>query len=152
MERYKQKPEDIQRELESRQSGLTEAEVSKKREQYGYNELQEGKKKTPLVVFLEQFKDFLVIILILSAAVSGIMGDSKSAVVILAVITMNAILGTVQTFKAESSLKNLKKLAGPEAKVLRDKVLIKVSTRDLVPGDIVSLEAGYFIQSDGRII
>ena len=152
MERYKQKPEDIQRELNGHLDGLTEAEVSKKREQYGYNELQEGKKKNPLVVFLEQFKDFLVIILILSAAVSGIMGDSKSAIVILAVITMNAILGTVQTFKAESSLKNLKKLAGPEAKVLRDGVLIKVPTRDLVPGDIVSLEAGDFIPADGRII
>ena len=152
MERYKQKPEVIQRELNGHLNGLKEAEVIKKREKYGYNELQEGKKKTPLVVFLEQFKDFLVIILILSAIVSGMMGDSKSAIVILAVITMNAILGTVQTFKAESSLKNLKKLSGPEAKVLRDNVLIKVPTRDLVPGDIVSLEAGDFIPADGRII
>ena len=152
MEKYQQTAEEIQQTLNGHLTGLTEKEVSKKREEYGFNELQEGKKKTPIVVFLEQFKDFLVIILILSATVSGIMGDSKSAAVIMAVITMNAILGTVQTFKAESSLKNLKKLSGPEAKVLRDGTIIKVPTRDLVPGDIVSLEAGDYVPADGRLI
>ena len=152
MEKYQQTGEEIQQTLNGHLTGLTEKEVSKKREEYGFNELQEGKKKTPIVVFLEQFKDFLVIILILSATVSGIMGDSKSAAVIMAVITMNAILGTVQTFKAESSLKNLKKLSGPEAKVLRDGTIIKVPTRDLVPGDIVSLEAGDYVPADGRLI
>ena len=152
MERYQQTAEEIQQILNGHLNGLSENEVRKKREVSGYNELQEGKKKTPFIVFLEQFKDFLVIILLISATVSGIMGDSKSAVVILLVITMNAILGTVQTFKAESSLNNLKKLSGPEAKVLRDGTIIKVQTRELVPGDIVSLEAGDYIPADGRII
>ena len=152
MERYQQTAEEIQQSLNGHLNGLNENEVQKKRESFGYNELQEGKKKTPLVVFLEQFKDFLVIILLISATVSGIMGDSKSAAVILLVITMNAILGTVQTFKAESSLKNLKKLSGPEAKVLRDGSITKLQTRELVPGDIVSLEAGDYIPADGRLI
>ena len=152
MEKYQQTAEEIQHTLNGHLNGLSESEVRKKQEQYGYNELQEGKKKTPLIVFLEQFKDFLVIILLISATVSGIMGDSKSALVILLVITMNAVLGTVQTFKAESSLKNLKKLSGPEAKVLRDGSLIKIQTRELVPGDIVSLEAGDYIPADGRLI
>ena len=152
MERYQQTAEEIQKTLNGHLQGLDDKAVNEKREKYGYNELQEGKKKTPLVVFLEQFKDFLVIILLISATVSGIMGDGKSAAVILLVITMNAILGTVQTFKAESSLKNLKKLSGPEAKVLRNGSVIKVPTRELVPGDIVSLEAGDYIPADGRLI
>ena len=105
---------------------LTSEQARKNQEKYGFNELVEGKKKSILQIFLEQFKDFLVVILIISAIISGAMGDAESAVVIFVVITMNAILGTVQTVKAEQSLNSLKQLSAPEAKVLRDGALIQI--------------------------
>lgn len=100
-------------------------------EKYGRNELVEGKKKTVLQIFLEQYKDFLVIILIIAAIASGFMGDVESTAVILIVITMNAILGTVQTVKAEQSLASLKKLSGPEAKVLRNGTVIPIPSSEV---------------------
>ena len=121
-------------------------------EQYGPNELVEGKKKTILQIFLEQYKDFLVIILIIAAVASGFMGDVESAAVILIVITMNAILGTVQTIKAEQSLASLKKLSGPEAKVLRDGAVVQIPSAEVTVGDIVMLEAGDYIPADGRLL
>ena len=99
---------------------LTTKQARENQEKYGFNELVEGKKKSTVQIFLEQFKDFLVIILIISAVISGILGDAESAIVIFVVITMNAILGTVQTVKAEQSLNSLKQLSAPEAKVARD--------------------------------
>ena len=101
-------------------------------EKYGLNELVEGKKKSTIQIFLEQFKDFLVIILIVAAVVSGILGDAESAIVILVVITINAILGTVQTVKAEQSLNSLKELSAPLAKVLRDGNVIQIPSKDFV--------------------
>ena len=112
----------------------------------------EGKKKTVLQIFLEQYKDFLVIILIIAAIASGFMGDVESTAVILIVITMNAILGTVQTVKAEQSLASLKKLSGPEAKVLRNGTVIPIPSSEVTVGDIVILEAGDQVPADGRII
>ncbi|PWJ52241.1 cation-translocating P-type ATPase [Faecalicatena contorta] len=131
---------------------LTAEEVKKHQEQYGPNELIEGKKKTTIQIFLEQFKDFLVIILIVAAIVSGFLGDAESAVVILIVITINAILGTVQTVKAEQSLTSLKKLSGPEAKVLRDGNVVPIPSTEVTVGDIVMLDAGDYIPADGRIL
>ena len=90
---------------------------------------------------MEQFADFLVIILILAAVVSAVLGDVESTVVILAVITMNAVLGTVQTVKAEASLDSLKQMSAPTAKVLRDGTVVQIPGREVVPGDIVVLEA-----------
>ena len=118
----------------------------------GWNELAEGKKKSILQIFFEQYKDFLVLILIASAVISGILGDVESAAVIVIVITINAILGTVQTVKAEQSLQSLKKLACPEAKVLRDGVTVQLPARELVVGDVILLEAGDMIPADGRLI
>ena len=96
---------------------LTSEQAKQNQEKYGFNELVEGKKKSIPQIFLEQFKDFLVIILIFAAVISGFLGDAESAIVIFVVITINAILGTVQTVKAEQSLKSLKQLSAPEAKV-----------------------------------
>ena len=101
-----------------------------------------------LQIFLEQYKDFLVLILIASAIISGILGDVESAAVIVIVITINAILGTVQTVKAEQSLQSLKKLSGPEAKVLRDGSAVQIPARELVIGDVILLEAGDMIPAD----
>lgn len=132
--------------------GLTQAQVEKQRQTYGENALAEEKKKSPLVVFLEQFKDLLVIILIIAAIISAVSGNSESTIVILAVITLNAILGTVQHFKAEKSLESLKALSSPSAKVMRDGRKVEVPSKDIVPGDILMLEAGDLVVADGRIV
>ena len=105
---------------------LTKEQARQNQEKYGFNELEEGRKKNIPQIFLEQFKDFLVIILIFAAAISGFLGDGESAAVILVVITINAILGTVQTVKAEHSLSSLKELSAPDAKVVRDGQIMKI--------------------------
>ena len=151
-EMYQLSVAEVLESVGGREEGLTEKEVRKQREIYGFNELAEGKKKSTLRIFLEQFKDFLVMILIFSAVISGVLGDAESAAVILIVITINAILGTVQTVKAEQSLQSLKKLSGPEAKVLRDGTAVLLPTREIVVGDTVLLEAGDYVPADGRIV
>ena len=149
---YQSSVKEVLGQMGSREEGLTIKEVEKSREKCGWNELAEGKKKSVLQIFLEQYKDFLVIILIVSAIISGILGDAESAAVILIVITMNAILGTVQTVKAEQSLQSLKKLSGPEAKVLRNGTVTPIPARELVVGDVILLEAGDYVPADGRLI
>ena len=114
--------------------------------------MQEGGKKSVLRIFLEQFADFLVIILILAAVVSAVLGDVESAVVILAVITMNAVLGTVQTVKAAASLDSLKQMSAPTAKVVRDGQVVQIPGREVTVGDVVVLEAGDSICADGRLL
>ncbi len=132
--------------------GLSTEQVNKSKEENGFNELTEKKKKSVLVVFLEQFKDLLVGILIVAALISMATGDAESTLVIFAVIIMNAILGTVQNVKAEQSLNSLKALSSPNAKVIRNGVKIEIPSREVVPGDIVVLEAGDLVVADGRII
>lgn len=149
---YQQTVGEVLDRVKSRESGLTDEEVKRSREACGWNELTEGKKKSILQIFGEQYKDFLVLILIASAVISGILGDVESAAVIMIVITMNAVLGTVQTVKAEQSLQSLKKLSGPQAKVLRDGAVVLLPARELVVGDVILLEAGDMIPADGRLI
>ncbi len=138
--------------LDTTTQGLSDSEIAKRRETYGENALAEEKKKSPLVVFLEQFKDLLVIILIAAAVISALSGNGESTIVIVAVITLNAILGTVQHFKAEKSLESLKALSSPSAKVMRNGVKVEVPSKEIVPGDILLLEAGDLVVADGRII
>ena len=149
---YQMSGEEVLQEVNGSLEPLTNEQVREHQEQYGPNELVEGKKKTILQIFLEQYKDFLVIILIIAAVASGFMGDIESAAVIVIVITMNAILGTVQTVKAEQSLQSLKKLSGPEAKVLRDGAVVQIPSAEVTVGDIVMLEAGDYIPADGRLL
>lgn len=149
---YNQSTEEIRTSINGNSEPLTDAQVKEKREKFGYNELVEGKKKSIPMIFLEQFKDFLVVILIISAIVSLFLGEAESAAVILIVITMNAILGTVQTVKAEHSLNSLKQLSAPSAKVLRDGVVVEIPSREIVVGDEVCLEAGDYVPADGRIL
>ena len=149
---YQMSAEDVRQEINGTQEPLTMDQIREHQEKYGPNELVEGKKKTTLQIFLEQYKDFLVIILIIAAIVSGFLGDMESTLVILIVITMNAILGTVQTVKAEQSLDSLKKLSGPEAKVLRDRNIVPVPSSEVTVGDVVILDAGDYIPADGRIL
>ena len=134
--------------------GLTSEEAKERLEKYGSNVLKE-KKKTPIIVrFLEQFKDFMVIILLIAAVVSVVINPEEwiESLIILIVVLINAILGTYQESKAEKSLDALKKLSTPNAKVLRDGNLISINSHELVPGDVISIEAGDFIPADGRII
>lgn len=149
---YNKSSEEVLKELESSTDGLSEAQVTDHREKYGENKLQEKKKKSTLLVFAEQFKDLLVIILIVAALISIATGDVESTVVILAVITLNAILGTVQYVKAEKSLESLKKLSAPVAKVIRAGQQLEIPASELVVGDIIKLEAGDVVPSDGRLL
>ena len=152
MREYYQMTEQETRDALDSKNGLTSEEASRRQEKHGWNELVEGKKKSIPQIFLEQFADFLVIILIISAIVSGALGDWESAAVILVVITMNAILGTVQTVKAEHSLNSLKALSAPMAKVIRDGAIREIPGREVTIGDEVLLDAGDFVPADGRLV
>ncbi len=138
--------------LQMSEHGLSTKQADEIRAEKGENLLQEEKKKTIIQVFLEQFCDLLVVILIAAAVVSMLSGNVESTIVILAVLIMNAILGTVQHVKAEKSLESLKQLSAPNAKVLRDGVKQEIPSRDVVPGDILELEAGDMVVADGRIL
>ena len=132
--------------------GLTSSQADKIRSEKGENVLAEGKRKSLLQVFAEQFCDLLVVILIIAALISMVSGNAESTVVILAVIILNAILGTVQHAKAEKSLDSLKSLSSPSAKVLRDGQKVEIPSAQVVPGDILFLEAGDLVVADGRIL
>ena len=134
------------------EQGLNDAQVEEIRGQIGENILQEGKKKSTLEVFLGQFCDLLVVILIIAAIISMFSGNAESTIVILLVLIMNAVLGTVQHIKAQRSLESLKQLSAPNAKVIRNGVKQEIPSREIVPGDIVMLEAGDMIVADGRIL
>lgn len=134
------------------EQGLNNARVEETRGQTGENILQEGKKKSTLEVFLGQFCDLLVVILIIAAIISMFSGNVESTIVILLVLIMNAVLGTVQHIKAQRSLESLKQLSAPNAKVIRNGVKQEIPSREIVPGDIVMLEAGDMIVADGRIL
>lgn len=134
------------------EQGLNNAQVEEIRRQIGENILQEGKKKSTLEVFLGQFCDSLVVILIIAAIISMFSGNAESTIVILLVLIMNAVLGTVQHVKAQRSLDSLKQLSSPNAKVIRNGVKQEIPSREIVPGDIVMLEAGDMIVADGRIL
>lgn len=151
-ELYQMTSDEVRQKLNGKTEPLTNEEIAKRQQEYGLNELVEEKKKNVFQVFLKQFADFLVIILIIAAIVSAVLGDVESSVVILVVITMNGILGTVQTIKAEHSLQSLKELSMPMAKVIRDGQIMKISSKELTIGDVVCLEAGDYVPADGRII
>lgn len=134
------------------EQGLDNARVEETRRQTGENILQEGKKKSTLEVFLGQFCDLLVVILIIAAIISMFSGNAESTIVILLVLIMNAVLGTVQHIKAQRSLESLKQVSAPNAKVIRNGVKQEIPSREIVPGDIVMMEAGDMIVADGRIL
>lgn len=151
-EYYNYSSNEVRKQINNSYEPLTDKEVKQNQEKFGKNEIVEGKKKSRLRIFIEQFNDFLVIVLICAAIISGFLKDIESMIVILVVITMNAILGTVQTIKAESSLDSLKKMSSPMAKVLRGGEVIEISSREVTVGDEVYLEAGDAICADGRLL
>ena len=144
--------EELMMQHQVTKEGLTSQQVDKIRQEKGENILQEGKKKSIFQVFISQFADLLVVILIVAAVISMFSGNVESTIVILLVLVMNAVLGTIQHVKAQRSLESLKQLSSPCAKVIRDGVKQEVPSREIVPGDIVMLEAGDMIVADGRIL
>jgi len=152
MEFYRQTIEETAKELNTPLCGLTDSEAKESLQKHGKNELPDENKKSAISVFFSQFKDFLVIILIISSIISMILGDIESAVVILTVITINAILGTVQEIKAEASLSSLKAMSTPTAKVIRNGEITVIDKSEVAVGDVVLVEAGDYICADGRII
>ena len=152
MNYYSEEAEKVLSELETSTEGLTSKEAAERQKRYGRNEIAEKKKKGVLRVFAEQFADLLVIILIVSALISVFTGSIESAIVIICVITMNAVLGTIQHFKAEKSLEALKSMSSPTAKVMRDGNVCVIDASDITLGDIVIIEQGDIVPADGRVI
>ncbi len=132
--------------------GLSNLEALARLEKYGYNEIVVKKKRTPLRILLDQFANFLVIILIISTIISFVLGEEKDALSILAIVFLMAVLGFVQEYRAEKSIEALKKLASPKAKVIREGVVQVIPARLVVPGDIVMLEEGDRVPADARLV
>ncbi|WP_196048779.1 calcium-translocating P-type ATPase, PMCA-type [Clostridium saudiense] len=149
---YKKESSDVLNEVGSNINGISDQEAKIRLEKNGFNELKEGNKVPIWKMFLENFKDPLVIILLIAAIVQIFLGEFVESLIIFVVVILNALLGVTQTRKAESSLDSLKKLSSPNAKVLRDGKKKTIPVREIVVGDIVFLEAGDYIPADGRLI
>lgn len=151
-EYHQQSSTEVMDMLDVTKQGLSDYDVEKRQEEYGYNELVAGKRTSAIAVFFGQFKDLLVIILMIAAFISYLLGEVGSTIVILIVVILNAILGTVQHVKAEKSLDNLKELTSPVAKVMRDNQIVEIYSEDIVVGDLLYLEAGDYVSADGRLL
>ncbi len=132
--------------------GLTDEEAQARSAKYGKNRLEGGKEKSILQMALEQLKDFMVIILIIAAVVSAFLGETLEGVIIIAIVILNTFLGVYQENKASNALKALKEMSSPHAKVLRNGVITEVASSDVVPGDVVIMEAGDYIPADVRLV
>ena len=152
MKEYQKSIQEVLSEFDASRNGLTSFQVDDRQKQYGLNEMDQQEKESPLQIFLSQFKDLLVIVLIVAGFISMATGEIVSSIVIFIVITINAILGTVQTLKARNSLESLSKLSMPHVKVIRDGQLHQIVSNELTIGDLVYVEAGDVIEGDGRLI
>ncbi|MBF0328517.1 MAG: calcium-translocating P-type ATPase, PMCA-type [Nitrospirae bacterium] len=138
--------------LNSSLRGLSSDEAQKRLEQYGTNELKEKARKTPFIMFLDQFKDFMILVLIAAAVISGIIGEPSDTIAIIVIVVLNAVIGFVQEYRAEKAVAALKKMSAASAVVLRNSHPTPLPASDLVPGDVVLLEAGRIVPADLRII
>ena len=150
---YKLEADEVVQKLEtSPTDGLSSDEATKRLEQYGLNELVEKGAKSPWLILLDQFKDAMVIILFIAALVSLALGEEVDVIIILAIVVLNAVIGFTQEYRAEQAVAALKKLSVPHVKVRRDGRYEEISALNIVPGDIVMLEAGNLVPADGRLI
>lgn len=151
MEWHQRDAHEIVKELRSSPEGLSSQEAARRLLEYGPNELELRRKKPPFVMFLEQFKDFMIIVLIAAAIVSGLIGEASDTIAIMVIVTLNAIIGFVQEYRAEQAMEALMKMAAPTATVIRDGKPARIAASGLVPGDMVSLEAGQVVPADLRL-
>ncbi len=149
---HQKKTDEVVEELRASLHGLSQGDVQKRLLEYGPNELKEKKKKTVFVMFLDQFKDFMILVLIAAAIISGLIGDPSDTIAIIVIIALNAVIGFVQEYRAEKAMAALKKMAAPTALVLRDGMPANIPASELVPGDIVMLEAGKVVPADMRLV
>ncbi|MEG2285005.1 MAG: calcium-translocating P-type ATPase, PMCA-type [Eubacterium sp.] len=133
-------------------TGLNDAQISVNHEKYGKNKMAESKRKSVAAMFFAQFKDFLIIVLMVAAVISGFLGELSDAALIMIIVIINAVIGVIQENKAENSMEALKKLTIPEAKVFRNGAQTVIKAEELVPGDVVFLDAGDYVPADGRLI
>ncbi len=149
---YKLSTDEVLHSLDSCREGLTVEEAAERLARYGTNELKEKMRRTSLMMFLGQFNDFLIIVLLVAAAMAGLAGSPKDAIVILTVVVLNAVIGFIQEHKAEKAMAALKKMAAPSATVVRGAETIQIEAALLVPGDIVLLDAGRVVPADMRLV
>lgn len=145
--------QDVAKKLETNsKNGISNQEAKKRLEKYGLNELKEKKKKSIFTMLLDQFNDFMIIILIIAAIISGVIGELKDSLAIIVIVILNAIIGFIQEYRAEKAIAALKKMSAPNAIVIRDNMTTNIPASELVPGDIVVLEAGNIIPADARLV
>jgi Ca2+-transporting ATPase len=144
--------EEVFATLQSMPQGLSAAEVQERRATFGPNELAEGKRRTPLRMFFEQFTDFMIIVLLVAAVISGLIGEAKDTIAIVVIVILNAIIGFIQEYRAERAMEALKAMAAPTATAMRDGGTVVVPATELVPGDVVLIEAGGIVPADLRLV
>ncbi len=149
---YSGSTEEVLAELKTGKEGLSSQEAERRLGEYGFNELEEKKGESLFQMFINEFKDFMIMILFAAAIVSAFVGEITDTIIIIAIVILNALLGVFQENRANQALKALKKMTKPNAKVVRNGEVMTVPTREVVPGDVVVLEAGDFIPADGRLI
>ncbi len=152
MEWYKKTINEVIEAFKTSQEGLSLLDAESRLKEYGPNELQEKKKKTPFMMFLDQFKDFMIVVLLVAAVISGFIGELIDTLAIVVIVVLNAVIGFVQEFRAEKAMEALKRMSSPNASVLRGGVLSDIPSSNIVPGDVIILEAGRIIPADMRII
>jgi len=149
---HQKETEDVIEEMQSSLQGLTSEEAGRRLEKYGPNELKEKKKKTAFMMFLDQFRDFMILVLIAAAIISGIIGEPSDTIAIAVIVVLNAAIGFIQEYRAEKAIAALKKMSAPSVTVIRDGVHANISASEIVPGDILALDAGKFVSADMRLI
>jgi len=148
---HQKKIEDVFENLSSSPQGLSSEEAHRRLQQYGLNELKEKKKKSPFMMFLDQFRDFMILVLIAAAIISGIIGELSDTIAIIVIVILNAVIGFVQEYRAEKAMAALKKMASPNATVVRNGMPETITALQIVPGDAVILEAGMVVPADMRL-
>lgn len=149
---YQRTVDDVMSQMKAHPTGLSEQEVKDRREQFGANRLTSKRRTTLIEKFISQFKDLMIIILIIAAIIAGFAGETVDAAIILAVVILNAVFGVFQESKAENAIDSLKEMSAPMATVLRNNQPMSIKSEDIVPGDIVLLEAGDVVPADVRLI
>ena len=143
--------EDVIKELKTSLKGISSEEAQKRLLEYGPNELTEKKKKTAFMMFLDQFKDFMIIVLMIAAVISGFIGEPSDTIAVMVIVVLNAVIGFVQEYRAEKAMAALKRMASPSATVIRNGMPVTIAASEIVPGDMVNLEAGGVIPADLRL-